>query len=346
MKKELPLIFPKQYLCYVIYFTFISVLLNGFNNFHLGTLLSMILLAFYFESINYSSFIKVYRIVAGINIIIFFLQFLSIINITGVLQGLPISDAYYSSADVSYKLSVQRKSALFGEPAHFAQFLLPLIAFEVFNNYKKNWLRISIYILTILLLSSGNGYIGLGVIALFYFVKYPFKRTTSKVSTWLFSFGFICLLSYGFIQTELGAGIFERKEELNFNRGELSSGYIRIWRGYEIFSRLCPEAKIFGSSKRELTDAANQGEWYDFLGNPEYMNTFQSFLCVSGILGTIIFAFFNYELFRRNSDTGKTVVLLFTILSFMSSLYFSGIMLIYYVFSYVEKERYSNNLKT
>ena len=178
--RNLPLVFPKVLFIYVIYFMFMRLFIADelYYKIAFTTTSMFIFLGFYYyylKDIELNFFLKIYRRITFINIIFFIFQEISYAllgyRFIGVLTSLPLT---LGRGEIDVNSYVQtltehsRSSAFFSEPAHFAQFLLPILVLEIFcsNSRYKNWYSL-IYIVTLLLLRSGNGFFGLIIIIVF-----------------------------------------------------------------------------------------------------------------------------------------------------------------------------------
>lgn len=287
--------------------------------------------------LDIDALIKAYRILVYVSIVIFIAQEISYntigYRIPGLLIFLPLTisdDIAEWSENVS---SSARSSGLFSEPAHFAQFLLPLLAIELFYVKNRNaYIRSIIYIIVLVLLKSGNALLGLGIVGIFFGVSIV-RRTQPLLS--VFYIAIIVCFALGFtkyyISTDAGESLIERTEELNPDNHSLSSGFIRVFRGYYVFAELPPSEKVFGVNNiARLTERVRSSSVnWAFDRGDLYFNGFQNLLIQNGIIGVFLFAFIIISLWRGNNFAGKCILVIYASLNFIASLFLNYTMLLY-----------------
>lgn len=309
---------------------------------HTGIIFTSFYVIYSFELFKFDYFVKYYRILAFIFIIFYIFQVV-VLNLNGVLiKGvtdlLPISfiegdlEVWYMNNEIG-----MRPSSFFSEPAHMAQFLLPLLSIELFSTY-KDLRRAIVLIITLIILQSGNGYVGLGVIIIFYIIsvlqrsKYKNMR---KKAILLLIISSLCLMY--FINTEKGEKVLARSSTLfdytnsNGNSWDnTSSAFIRIYRSFYVYDKFSCEQKIFGigNNNNLLSDAQKKSKIsYLFDDNDTYMSGLQSFLIKSGVLGLSLFLLFSLKLFNTSNYLGKCLISTMLIIMCIASMYFQPMML-------------------
>ena len=211
------------------------------------------------KNVDTNLFIKYYKIVAIISIFLFFFQELTYnatgYRTSGIIPFLPFH-LYEGDKDgvMNSQIYGDRSCSFFAEPAHFAQFLLPLVAIILFQNQKKGKIKWLVWLgLTFVLLRSGNGFVGLMPIFIVYLYQVLFKSSLKGKIVGCFCIVFILAGGIYFLKTESGIGIMERTEELNDSGSpSAASGFVRIYRGYYIYNEMSPIEKIFGQDNDDV----------------------------------------------------------------------------------------------
>jgi hypothetical protein len=282
-----------------------------------------------------------YRKVASACILFFWFQeilYYTIgIRIPGVVTFLPNSLVEDASSFVNMIATGERSSSFFSEPAHFVQFLLPLLAIEIFAFDRIKWKKVFIIALTLLFLQSGNAILGLAIIGISYIVHILSSKKLSFAHRIMAVFVITVLgaffLGY-YMRSEQGSKLMARSETIKATSMEdskfVSSGFIRIWRGYFVFSEYSTLYKIIGNaSPKYLDKSIEQSDVYMFFDDDErYMNTIQQILITTGFIGMFIFLLLLYQELKKTNMCGRIVLLLLFGLSFISYLFFSSVMII------------------
>ena len=228
-------------------------------------------------------------------------------------------------------MASNRSSAFFSEPAHFAQYVLVLLGIELFKkeNRRRLLTRTSVFVIvSLLLLRSGNGFIGL---LLLMSVKLLDYFQTSGIKTVLLLIAIIPLAWYGISQyakTEVGEATLSRTEELTTTDSSGHSFY-RLFRGYIIYSNMPLINQALGAFPDYLYTMNipflhETGEE----DSDMYFNGFQSVLIFNGIIGLILLSFFYIKEARKSEILGKAQSLLLLTLSLIGQIFLSPIMLV------------------
>lgn len=326
----------KFFYCYILYY-FISRAILGTSfgdKIAPSVLFFFVYWCFLNEYLKLSSFLKFYRIAAFINIVFFVVQELmyAIIGyrIFGIVSFLPstLGNGEIDMNSFAEKYSeAERSCAFFSEPAHFVQFLLPLLAIELlYVANRKAYFRCVLYVLTLLGLASGNALLGLFVVFLFYIVSL-WKKMRSVLS--IICVFFVVAVTLSFVvyimQTEYGKKLMDRQEQLDPEPLHSSSGFIRIFRGYYVLDTMPSASKIFGlNSDDKLDDAIEACDVSTtFKEGDRYLNGVQKILVYTGYIGTILFIIGLSQIYRGNNLAGKCCIAIFVSLSFIASIFFS-----------------------
>lgn len=320
---------------YFFYSMFVNVITETNIVFALpiGLIMSFMMAYLFFENIKFDYFVKTYRLIAIVCIVFFWLQEFSFQTIgyrpSGVIPFLPMQAPGESVSDVTFNQMYlsERSCSFFSEPAHFVQFLLPLLCVELFSSY-KNLARAFILVITLLYARSGNAMVGLGAIALVYvFQLFMSNYTLSKK--------FIILLviiaaGYGgmkYVQSEVGEKLVERQEEIDFTATSGGSGFLRVVRGYMIYGDFNIIEKIIGVRGKERIEEHTKKFAAAFsYGASDYYNGIQNVLIHTGIIGMFIFLSLLRGIWKRNDLCGKSALLCFFALCFVSAIMMSEVM--------------------
>lgn len=351
---------PTSLIVYMLYFCFARVVCND----SISTIISpsIIFLFLFWGFLNrevcLEKYIKYYRIVVLINIAFLAIQELMFhilgYRIVGILDFLPstISKGDFDVSEWSELAQLkERSSALFSEPAHFVQYLLPLVAVELFYVAdKRAFIRCLVYLIVLLILSSGNALIGIIVLMLFFLVKIltRLKIVVAIPIILLIMLLFVFSINY-VLTTEYGQKLYDRSEQIEAEQQRISSGFLRIYRGYYIMDAMSPTDKLFGlHSNEKIKDRIRKcPAAATFEQDDIYMNAVQSHLIVTGYIGTALFVIFLYYLWRGNNIAGRCCIVTYVCLSFVASIYWTHTMILFLLTSFLmKKENTSVKIKT
>ena len=236
---------PKWICVYLAFWYFSHLLANEFPSslFPLGIIRIFLTYLVFYDFFELPFFLNQYRKISSFFLFFFAIQTFSRFilgkTIVGVFTFLPIATSDLGEFS-SHILDSPRDSAFFSEPAHFVQFLLPLLAIELLYYKRKSWARIVAIVLALLIMQSGNAVIGLLIIGVFYFFSYhQGKFTTKKLFGFLGVVVAVALAGYLYINSSMGANLLQRQETISSNsietQGYAGSAFMRIYRGYLIF---------------------------------------------------------------------------------------------------------------
>lgn len=304
------------------------------------------------REIQLSFFLKLYRIVAIVNVLFFTVQeilyYVLGYRIIGILTFLPLTIGGSDFDSSEYKvgaMEAERSSAFFSEPAHFVQFLLPLLAIELFYvSDKKAYVRCVIYLLTLLALASGNAVLGLCVITLFFIADLlrKLKRIVAIVLIGLFVIIFFFSISY-ILTTEYGEKLMARSSQIEPDAEQYSSGFERIYRGYYVWEELNTIEKWIGiNSNSKVKEKIKKCAVAVTFGEGDtYMNAVQTFLIYTGYIGTALFCWLLISLWRGNNLAGRCCIVIYVSLCFIASLFYAYIMVLYLLVAFLMKKECS-----
>lgn len=328
-----------------VYFIFWGLLII-FTTLKLPIIVVQCFLTFFlfFSTFDHDQYIKIYKIFAFICICFFFLQEITFyttgIRISGLITSLPLHYKMDIFEFIERQAADARSCSFFAEPAHYAQFLLPLLAIELFyDRGRMHFIYAIIIAIVLLLLQSGNGLLGMVPILLF---AVPFflgdKRKKGFLSFFLFM-AIAIFAAYAFINSDLGSAVMERQSELNIHyEGGHRSGFLRVWRGYYVYDDYNIIEKIFGcpDEKAQLIHMKSSGMLIGQNGD-FYFNAFQKVLLNTGMIGLVIIIYLIVCIWRNNTICGKAILASFIVLSFVAAIYMSHVMILYLVLAYSMK---------
>ena len=325
---------PIGLLSYFVWWGFL-LLVQG-SQLPISVIQSYLLFFLIFATFHYDTYIRMYRVFALFCIVFFIFQEVSFYltgnRISGILRSIPLYD-FMSSADlIDFQINADRSCSFFREPAHFAQFLLPLLAIELYNN-KPNYLFAILIGGTLLIMRSGNGLAGLLAIIIFSFPYYFKKKGKTKwISAFIFAF-VISVVGYYYINSEIGDSVLSRQNELSMTfEGGSASGFLRVWRGFYVYNDYSFLEKIIGCPDNTMQLAHVKASGMLMAENAElYFNAFQKILLNTGIIGLGLFVFVFVRLWRGNTICGRCLLLMLIVLSLMAAIYMTSIMILYLV---------------
>lgn len=305
-----------------------------------GVIRTYLLFNMVFKEFDYAKCLKFYNILAIVFLAFFFFQeFIYAttgFRVLGVSQSLPLAlsvedaDAYYQKMMMN-----ERSASFFSEPAHFVQFLLPLLAIKLFQPARRlDYVFALVIVVALLLMQSGNAFLGLAAIGVSFVVEkilhdFNIKKLLLFV---LLSFAVGVTAKY-YINSEMGQHLLERQDQLDV-KGDAQtglSGFMRIFRGYYVYDAMSPIEKVIGADDGKRIDSAiaSSSVAWSFKDNDYYFNVVQTLLIRTGIIGTIIFLLFMLSSFRSVNSCGKAILTILLFLSFISAIHFTPVMALY-----------------
>lgn len=354
---------PRQYVifwgwCAVAYFISYlpqlkigALIPGGFNLFIFSITLGFLLSIFDIESFKKHS--KIVVVAAGV--ILVFQEALYFTTGSRPIFLLPfgqLMDEISVPELIAEQMRMDRSSSLFREPAHFAQYLLPLLCLELFSerNKEKLFTPYSIFIIAILvLLRSGNGFLGLVILLIVKAWTYLKNvRMGTKIMAILIAapLAFYAVSSY--ISTEVGSAMLERTNELE--NDDSAASYIRVYRGYALYSELPFANQLFGINDDRLMQVIPRTSIsYLFAGtltNDTYMNGVQSVMIHQGLIGLLLCVWMYVGFARRRPLQSKMQIWLLLLLSLFGQTFMSNSMLYCTLLCvcYNNKKSYENSL--
>lgn len=344
---------PKLLLIYMGYAYLIQLL--SFNSIYsiipIGFLLNVIGVLFFYGCVRYDYLLRIYKTIASFSIVFFFIQtlafYLAGVHINGVLEFLPLALNVDSSWILEHKMA-DRFSSFFSEPAHFAQFLLPLLCYFVFSEKESSRKRIvwsTIMVVVLILLKSGNGFLGLIAVFVSYGIYIFIIKSISvkKIALVVIALPLIFYLGSTYLKTETGVELLERSNTIGANseNSYKGSGYMRTWRGWLLFFDLPLKNQVFGVGDNQnlVSSISSSSIWTDFIDEDDtYLNGIQAIFVNTGLVGASIFLVFLFSLWKGNTYEGKIQVLVLIVLSLISANYLTETMVLSLLLSQFAKK--------
>lgn len=341
---------PRWFLWYFLYLIAISAVTGSFP---IGNIKILLWYIVFFNVIDIRYLIKSYQTLAVFIIAFFYLQELTYqatgIRVLGFIPGMPLRllAAENGSAEFLEGVATDSRSfSIFSEPAHLAQWLIPLLCIRLFSRQYRSLWRAGFVAITILLTKSGNGMFALSAIGVFYVFNNLFKREnlTSKIRA-VVIVAISAIAVAAFLSSSLGSVVMERKDTLSVT-GEMDKGYattsfMRIYRGYFIFSDYSTVEKIFGNPSEDAfwSHANHSGISSLFKEHDTYLNTVHRILIFTGLIGALLIILLIIDLWRDNTTQARAILFVWIVLSFISSGFFTGYTSIYLAFIYLIKRQ-------
>jgi len=348
---------PRWLIWYFLY----SLLTTAFTgSFPIGNIKIVLWYIVFFNVIDLRYLFKCYQSLAIFIIAFFYLQEVTYLvtgmRVLGFIPGMPIRLISADSGVEDFFAEVAtntRSFSIFSEPAHLAQWLIPLLCIRLFSKQYYSLWRAGLIAITLLLTKSGNAMFGLSAVGVFYVFNGLFKTRTlkSKIRALLFvSVGIVAV--YGFLNSSLGAEVMNRKETLSvegeMDKGYATSSFMRIYRGYFIYADYSLVEKVFGNPSGDafLQHASHSGISSLFKGHDTYLNTVQRILIYTGLIGAFLIVLFVINLWRDNTKSARAMLLAWIVFSFISSGLFTGYTSMYIALIYLIKKQYLSEQKT
>lgn len=314
-----------------------------------GFILQVMALFATFRVVKFTNLLKVYKILGFVTTIFFVIQFISFqflgVKINGVLNFLPLAigeDDFLSVLDLR-----ERQSSIFSEPAHFAEFLLPLLMIELFDkNNKRSILLIILCIFSLVFSMSGTGLLGLLIIGLLYLINHIIDKPSFKrVSVAVLFIIAIPVVAYYYSQSEVGEAVLSRTQDVKEaqNAAMVSSEYVRLFRGYDIYGELPSFNQIFGcGDKTNIIQKISHTKFSSLFDiDYFYFNGVSTVLLYTGLIGLIIYLLLFYKIWNDNTFCGRSIIVLLISFMLIGSIVLSatGVVLIFIACSYKKKAR-------
>lgn len=309
----------------------------------LGILKILLTYKMFIDVFDLDYFIPRYKKVANIIIAYFYIQEIGRlavgIHLPSVLPALPIAVMDDAQAYIQSTIESERSSGLFKEPAVFAQYLLPLLCYELFGKANKSWNYIAFLGITLLWSRAGNAMIGLLAVAVCYlFYVLRFQKGAKKFGIMIIGSVFALACVSVFIKTEGGQKIMQRAATIGMedtvDKGYASSTFLRMYQGQFIFKEYPNLYKIIGNDHDDFITVKAMSSpllstFYIQRDFVIYFNTIYAILIYTGYIGLLLMIFFLRDVWKRNTYCGKSILIVLISLFFISSNFFTQIMTFY-----------------
>lgn len=299
---------------------------------------------------------KYYGITVSIACIVFILQEI-LYHSTGYrFSGIiPFLDVPYDTTTADFmtsQMTRSRSTSIFLEPAHFAQYCAGYLAILLGENCRKrNLFTLRPILLSIILFFtvSGNAVLLTLIAWLVFFILY-FKKTLVRLIAFVPVIALAGIFLFNYVsQTEQGERLLDRTDELEYNSSDrISSGTMRIYRGYFVFGDMPLLLKIIGAGTAGTDNAIENSQHSWMFGNEKYINNIQKIIVGTGAIGFILFVLYCYNQIKLTTDEGKILMILFIVISiieycwlFPKMLIFCGLAWLYQL----KKQSSSNKIK-
>ena len=202
------------------------------------------------------------------------------------------------------------------------------MSLTLFAKEQKLWSKSNaIIILTIVMLRSGSGIVGMSILLLVKTFNVFWSDNIGRRMIMLsLLIPFFVGLFYIYQNTEAGEEIVGRQDELTT---EGSSGYSRVVSGYLVFDQLSISEKITGLSAKNARE--NYGYQKENGEYSLYINGFQTILITLGYVGVILYLLFYITLFRRSNLSSRMAIITLLIMSLLESNYLNAYMTLFTV---------------
>lgn len=350
-ERKLYMHYPKYIMLFFV-FMIVTRVLNS-DSFSLDSLFSFSLISFVvLVGVNGGYFnleygIKIYRMVVVFCCIFFLMQevqyFIFGSRTVGLLNFLSL-DTNEAYGETISRLSVYPRSAsLFLEPSHFSEFLLPLLAIELFNSKSHSAINFYVVLITVVFLLMESG-IGLIILALIWAIWFLYHSKNFPVYLKMILVLIVFPIAIGtsyFFRSDIGGNVLERTEEFGIVDATTST-YVRIFRGYSLFDEFRILNKVVGmNSSLKIESIISKGDMFNlFLEDDLSFNGIQSILIYGGIVGLLLFSLHFHYLFKMNGIEGRIIGIVFIGLSLMAAVYLKPTMLLCYALIYAYHREY------
>ena len=332
---------------YFIYWGFMSVLCDF--SLPLGVIQVFLVYILYYGCFQKDIFIRFFKIVAIVCVVFFFVQYIGYMTtgfrISGIFSFLPLHDIGNAKAFVEMKIHTERSSSFFSEPSHFAQFLVPLLAIELFYDKNKRHLLFSLIIVIAVLLSqSGTGIVAISPIIyffVFYYFRDKIKSKGTRILLMILTMIILSSIASYFLGSEVGEELMSRTDELSMSyEGGSRSGFLRVWRGYYVYNDYSILEKIFGNpSQQAILSHVISSKMSFGMAAELYFNAVQFILLNTGLLGMVIFILIIRHIWIGNTTCGKAILCSLIAIALVEHIYFNHVMLVHLLLAQSMKSR-------
>lgn len=263
-------------------------------------------------------------------IILFLFQF-SMQELTGEhFCFVPNLTGHFTYEDLKYgevlkrHLASERPCAFFLEKSYMAYYLVMYLCLELFTGKGKEKLLTPlsiVIILTLLLLRSGSGLVGMVIPLLIKIFSYYWHKKGVGIIMLILSIPIVILAVYMYVRTDIGASMLERQDEIT-TQG--TSGFTRVAYGYIFYEQLAPLQKLIGTSMADINDLI----YISHSDRKFALNGIQSILVSLGAIGLALWGLFYVKVMRATTLCGIMCVCVYIVLSAVEVTYLGPYMLL------------------
>ena len=311
----------KPYLFFAIYLALITIVAPLVQSFDLDALgifssIEFAILIYYLISDTKISgaFIEIYTRLAFIFSVFLIIQYVSLLFFGTPISGkIPFLEEYEREVGAIIRGRIIRVCSVFAEPSHFSVYVAPAIIMFLWGktNQKRNKIKLAVITIAVLLSTSSNGIIVMGLIYALYIVY----RYFSKLNFAYIILGSIILVAaYYFITSssylnDVTYGLLTQEEGMTTSKAQG-----RIYRGFLMYSDMPIDCKIFGVGWRNALaycKACNHELLvrYSYDGF-DYFNSVAGSLIYSGLIGFIALLSFFIAMFKYTRDYPARVLII------------------------------------
>lgn len=339
IRKFLCNVFSPSFWCVFLYICFMWMYVNNFDLWSIippgGWLFFLFFLSLIWGVLNLDMrlLMKYMRWIVLLSALLFWIQivlkyltgsqmFCFVPNLSGAFtyEGLTYSEL------VAHQLNdVERPCSIFLEPSYMAYYYITYLAlcwFGPANKYKWVNKETALIIISLIVLQSGSGMLGLTVIVIAKFFSIIWNGNPGRIAFLVgITVPLLLGVAYLYLGTEIGQKMISRVDEFST---EGTSGFNRVVAGYLMFDQLDFTEKLVG-----IPDASNRFGFETLDGKHVfYINGVQSILLSLGYIGAALYILFYVNLFRKVSVASRLCILVLLVMGLLESNYLNPYMML------------------
>lgn len=242
------------------------------------------------------------------------------------LANMEAGSTYYQSMVSGYEIFGFRYSGFFMEPAQFCQYTIYAIAIILFADeigllIKRKTLKLAAICIGTIMSFSAMGY----VLVLIVWIVWIFKRSENAKS-FIRKATVIIIAAIVLVYVSIKTGAFNSMQArvVGISGSGITSGNMRILRGFEIYAEEPLFFKIFGigagnfSAFMQKYEISTRYDRFIPMTN-EYMSGISTVLVYGGIVGLILFSIPIIRLLKPNKSITRSMMLVLLLILFSSS---------------------------
>lgn len=313
-----------------LYYEYGGLASGNFNNAIVAFLAGYVVLLLFSNRISFSGLFKIYEWMVYIVLLTLVIQWM--LTLIGIAANFSLPFHTFNGSwkfeEGMYFGMNGANTAIFSEPAHISEFLIPYLCYLLFGdcNIKKRKTFSIIISVAIVLTLSGTGIVLLGIVWMVYFTILSDKKGTNKYVLGLV--GIIAVVVVFFLMqafedynTMFGKLFFSSNGSLEANKSSF-----RIYRGWDYVFKMPLVNLLTGVGFVHMeTFASRNGIWSIFDDNFKMFEWFSGItevILYFGIIGAIPFVLHIVNLYQNQSKLTKSLVIVFVALLFTSQILF------------------------